>query len=482
MKAQFKFLSGARAGQVEAFRKGYIGLGRHPLSDVRFDAERDLEVSSRHAAIVRKVDGFMLQDLGSRNGTFVNGKRVTADTPLTDGDVIGFGASGPAIEFHIIEADADMPATAAAEGWAERVSTPREVMRATPLESPAPRASASRPSTGMRIAVEVAKQTANLRRTTKILIVLLLLAATGFSWLQFDGRRRANELLQLQIRADSLMREARSMSSQFQSQLQGVRDALAASQTETARLRRELAGSSGDAGSVARLRTQLDDAERRQRALAGAVGGVDYRALSHKNQDAVAIVLVEFTDGEKISGTAFAVDSNGTMVTNKHILAGEDGTKTPQRIGIIFSGSTQMWRGDRIGVSPESDIGVLRVQIKGGTPRVSGLARNRENIERGDPVAILGYPLGFDLPMEAQGGRPIAEPTLTVGTVSKALTSIVQVDAYGAPGSSGSPIFDRDGRVIAILYGGERESNGKIIFAVPAYIAADYLKSLNLLR
>ena len=120
--------------------------------------------------------------------------------------------------------------------------------------------------------------------------------------------------------------------------------------------------------------------------------------------------------------------------------------------------------------------------IRGGTPRVVGLARTRQGIERGDPVAILGYPLGFDLPMEAQGGRPIAEPTLTVGTVSKALTSVVQVDAYGAPGSSGSPIFDREGKVIAVLYGGERESQGKIIFAVPAYIVADYLKSLSLLR
>lgn len=453
MKAQFKFLSGARAGEVEAFRKGYIGLGRHPLSDVRFDAERDLDVSSRHAAIVRKPEGFVLQDLASRNGTFVNGTRITGDTPLRTGDVIGFGANGPALEFSVIEGEHDLPATTAAEALAERASAPREVYEArrTPL----------RQSTGMRIAVEVARQTAHLRRTTKVLLILLIVIASGFTWMQIDGRRRASR--------------------EFQAELQGVRDALKASQDETDRLQRELAQSGGNAAAVARLRNELQVAEQRQRTLAGAAG-VDYRALSHQNQDAVAIVLVEYTDGERFSGTAFSVDSMGTMVTNKHILAGEDGTKTPRRLGIVFSGSTQFWRAEMIGVSPDADIGVLRVLIKGGTPRVRGLARTREGIERGDPVAILGYPLGFDLPMEAQGGEPIAEPTLTVGTISKALTSVVQVDAYGAPGSSGSPIFDRDGRVIAVLYGGERESNGKIIFAVPAYIVADYLHSLNLPR
>jgi len=478
VKAQFKFLSGARAGQVEAFGKTYIGLGRHPLSDVRFDAERDLDVSSRHAAIIRKAEGFVLQDLGSRNGTFLNGKRITADTPLQDGDVIAFGATGPALEFHALDRESgDAPATAAAEGMAVRASTPREVIRASSPSGPPPRS-----STAVRIAAEVRRQTAQLRRTTKVLIVFLLLTAGAFGWLQWQAARRGRELQQLQVRADSLMREARQLSTQFQSQLKGVRDALAESQAETARLRRELQGSGGDASSVARLRTQLDDAERRQRALVGAVGGVDYRSISHKNQDAVAMVLVEFSESERFSGTAFAVDSNGTMVTNKHVLIGEDGTRTPRRIGVIFSGSTQMFQGEMVGVSPDADVGVLRVRIKGGTPRVTGLARNRQGIERGDPVAIIGYPLGFDLPMEAQGQRPIAEPTLTVGTVSKALTAVVQVDGYGAPGSSGSPIFDRDGKVIAVLYGGERESQGKIIFAVPAYLVADYLKAINLLR
>ena len=459
MKAQFKFLSGARAGQLEAFRKGYIGLGRHPLSDVRFDAERDLDVSSRHAAIVRKTEGFVLQDLGSKNGTFVNGTRITGDTVLKGGDVIGFGANGPAVEFQVVESETDLPGTASAEGLAERLSSPRGVIPAQ-----AARASAPRQSTGIRIAAEVARQTAKLRRTTKVLIVLLLLVGTGFTWIQFDGRRRA--------------RESRDLTAHFQTELEGVRDALKAAQDETARLRRELQASAGDAATTARLRAQLDAAERRQRVL----GGVDYRAISRKNQNAVAIVLVEYTDGERFSGTAFAVDSQGTMVTNKHILTGEDGTKTPRRLGVIFSGSTQFWQAEVVGVSAETDVGVFRVTIKGGTPRVAGLARTRDGLERGDPVAILGYPLGFDLPMESRGGQPIAEPSLTVGTVSKALTAVVQVDAYGAPGSSGSPVFDRDGKVIAVLYGGERESNGKIIFAVPAYVVTDYLKSLNLLR
>jgi S1-C subfamily serine protease len=384
---------------------------------------------------------------------------------LKDGDVIGFGANGPAGEFQAIESTEAEPVIA------ERHSTPPGVYRATPMApppSPPPSASASRPSTGMRIAVEVARQTAHLRRTTKVLIVLLVLTAGAFAWLQWQSGQRDQLLAQQQLRADSA--------------LQIVRAALAESQAETSRLRRALADAGGSGESVARLRAALAAAEERQRALAGAVGGVDYRAISHRNQDAVAIVLVEFSDAERYSGTAFAVDSAGTLVTNKHILAGENGKSIPRRIGVIFSGSTQMWRGEVVGVAPDADIGVLRVSIKGGTPRVAGLARSRQGIERGDPVAIIGYPMGFDLPMEAQGQRPIAEPTLTVGTVSKTLTSVVQVDGYGAPGSSGSPIFDRDGRVIAVLYGGERESQGKIIFAVPAYLVADYLKSLNLLR
>ena len=454
MKAQFRFLSGARAGQVETFTKGYIGLGRHPLSDVRFDAERDLDVSSRHAAMMRKPEGYILQDLGSRNGTYVNGSRITGDTLLKDGDVIGFGVKGPAVEFHLLEA------------YAEPVAPP---------PPPPPRS-----STAVRIAQEVARQTRQLRNTTKVLFAIMLVAFAAFAWIQIRTARSQHEVAQLQHRADSLTIEVARVIGQFQNQIQSVRDALRESQGEVARLRGALntAGTTGNAAEIARLRAQLDQAEARQRGIVGAAG-VDYRNLTQRNQDAVALVLVRFGADDSYSGTAFAVDSQGTLVTNKHVLVGEEGDRVPQEIAVKFSGSKQWFRGRVVGVAPDADIGVLRVDIRGGTPRVAGIERDIRSLQRGDPVAILGYPLGFDLPMRGEGMYAVAEPTLTVGTASKVLPGVVQVDGYGAPGSSGSPIFNRDGRVVAVLYGGERESNGKIIFAVPVQYVLSYLQQIR---
>src|SRR5207244_2809028 len=117
-----------------------------------------------------------------------------------------------------------------------------------------------------------------------------------------------------------------------------------------------------------------------------------------------------------------------------------------------------------------------RGRRRDGLPRVAGFAGEAGGLARGDPVAIIGYPLGEDLPMERIGENGvIADPTLTVGTVSKALANVVQVDGFGAPGSSGSPIFDRTGRVAAVLYGGNRESQGKIIYAVTESQVVAYL-------
>lgn len=462
MKAQFKFLAGGRAGTVETSAKAYIGIGRHPLSDIRFDTERDLDVSTRHAAVVRRGDAYIVQDLNSKNGTFVNGKQITGDTPLADGDVIGFGKDGPALEFHAVEKDVHDPSSPSLGRVSARESRPREMAAQHP-------GTPARSSTAVRIAAEVARQTAQLRNTTKILFLLLLVVAGGFGFFEWKNSQATRDLEVLQHRADSLNQALAAVIHQSQNQIQAVRDALTESRTEVEHLRTQLdaAGASGDVSVVTRLRAQLDGAIARQQGLTNTTG-VDYRAIAHANQDAVALVIVEFADGDRVSGTAFAIDSQGSMITNKHVLAGDDGTKTVNRIAVKFSGSKQWFPGHFVAVADSADLGLIKVEIKGGTPRVAGIERDPRSLERGDPIAILGYPLGLDLPMEGQGMYAVASPTLTVGTTSKVLTDLVQVDGFGAPGSSGSPIFNRNGRVVAVLYGGERESNGKIIFSVPA--------------
>lgn len=51
----------------------------------------DPEVSRRHIRIVRRADGFAVEDTGSTNGTFVNGQRISHLTLLQDGDTIDLG-------------------------------------------------------------------------------------------------------------------------------------------------------------------------------------------------------------------------------------------------------------------------------------------------------------------------------------------------------------------------------------------------------
>ncbi|HLX04931.1 MAG TPA: FHA domain-containing protein, partial [Candidatus Binatus sp.] len=69
--------------------KQTIAIGTHPSNDVVLD---DSTVSRRHATITRKSGGFELADLGSTNGTFVNGRRLSGPTALKSGDEIKFGA------------------------------------------------------------------------------------------------------------------------------------------------------------------------------------------------------------------------------------------------------------------------------------------------------------------------------------------------------------------------------------------------------
>ena len=80
--------------RVVETREPVVRFGRDPASTVVFTGEAVTVVSARHAEIRHVAGEWRLVDLASRNGTFLNGRRVTAETPLKRGDVVRLGGQG----------------------------------------------------------------------------------------------------------------------------------------------------------------------------------------------------------------------------------------------------------------------------------------------------------------------------------------------------------------------------------------------------
>jgi pSer/pThr/pTyr-binding forkhead associated (FHA) protein len=79
-------MNGAVQGEFELDQER-LTIGRKPENDIQID---NLAVSGKHSMIITILDDSFLEDLGSTNGTYVNGKLVKKHA-LKDGDVIAIG-------------------------------------------------------------------------------------------------------------------------------------------------------------------------------------------------------------------------------------------------------------------------------------------------------------------------------------------------------------------------------------------------------
>ena len=496
MKLQVKVLSGARAGLTAVFSGATISVGRHPESVFQFDPERDLDVSTRHASFRHEGTSWFVRDVGSRNGTHVNGHRIQTETKLDDTDQIRFGTDGPRIEIRLVsdgtpdQAPPPVPVSQRPHRATDAVpslpDTGSGVVRGLPgtasgVVETAPREPVrhAERSTTERIRVEVGKQTKSLRWLVGALSVVLIGVVGFFVWDNFQReQRRQADIAAMRARMDSIIAASELAITSLEGRNEGLADALQTSRGDVQRLQTELSAATDDA-EVENLRQRLATAtaafEYQQTAAT-----VDYAAIFEANQFAIAMITVDFGGNRIESGTAFAVNPSGRMVTNRHVVTGEDGSLTPRRIAIQFHNSSQVVRANLVAVDQDVDLAVVQVQgIRGTVAPVQGLAAQSATAAVGDPVAMIGFPLGDDIPMRSPGESNIVRSTFTAGTVSKVLPDLVQVDGYGAPGASGSPVFDRDGNVIAVLYGAEAGSNGRIIYSVPVQRLRELLQQLN---
>ncbi|MBB03291.1 MAG: SpoIIE family protein phosphatase [Rubinisphaera brasiliensis] len=83
--AFLRVIQGGRPGELHEVTAERLVLGRHPSCEVVLD---NAVISRQHARLIRQEGKYVIEDLGSRNGTFVNGKEVSGLQEVVDADRI----------------------------------------------------------------------------------------------------------------------------------------------------------------------------------------------------------------------------------------------------------------------------------------------------------------------------------------------------------------------------------------------------------
>ena len=120
--------SGPTPGMVFPLEKANMFIGRDLGNDVVIN---DAEVSRRHARLVMQGDSFVLEDLGSTNGTSVGGVRLTGPRLLKAGDTITFGEK-ISLSFDVVLTNPDATVVALRPPVMQSTAQPQSVAPAQP--------------------------------------------------------------------------------------------------------------------------------------------------------------------------------------------------------------------------------------------------------------------------------------------------------------------------------------------------------------
>ncbi len=187
----------------------------------------------------------------------------------------------------------------------------------------------------------------------------------------------------------------------------------------------------------------------------------DLPELAAQTSPSVVLLAVENSlSGERATGSGFFVTKSGWVVTNFHVIDGAS------KVLVKLSDGSEKESTGLIASDPDYDVAIIAVDGSG----YPALELSGSGVVRpGDEVVVVGSPLGL-------------AGTLTAGIVSAIRKDDdgkgieiegrrlkgwgIQVSAAISPGSSGSPIMTREGKVIAVAVG-TAVAGQNINFGVP---------------
>ena len=166
---------------------------------------------------------------------------------------------------------------------------------------------------------------------------------------------------------------------------------------------------------------------------------------------------------EGACGSGFVVSKDGYIISNGHVVQGNDSEKplTPAKLITVITSDEKKYRAKVLGFCMNPDVSLLKIEPEGEmTPVEFG---DSTAVKVGEKCFAVGAPLG--LKRTFTSGILSSVDRTDLGT----LTKVFQTDAAINPGNSGGPLFDQAGRVIGINTYGMGQANN-LGFTIPAHV------------
>lgn len=490
---------------IEILESG-ITFGRDDGNQVRLVGSRYPHVSGFHARVFIENGSLAVVDLGSKNGTFVNGRRVER-AALREGDLVQFGGKlGP--RFAVVHRDSQdstlaLLANSTSEGHARSGGPAGGSAGAAPGPSRSPGSSAGAPRQVRWVAWAIGGCVCVLLAVWAIRVFDEPKAVSGED---AEARllERMNEILERRFR------ESEGRNATLLAKSEDERRQLAAERDRLLGKLAELEGQgTSESPESARLRRQLSDTQSQlQRRLPLPVDPVPDGAFAEVLRSVVLIEtstrfrtagegrLLHVVEGadesrhrlnledqgvpltQRRTGSGFCVSPEGLILTSAHVVTSDEWARELPRewllkpevtLSVTFAGQATRVKAEIVRVAPSSaiDLALLRVAPFDGLSFITDFSLDRPVPAVGAAVRLVGFPLGTQIPH--RGDEVL--PSVFQGIVSRVVDPYLQIDAGVHPGNSGGPLVDADGHVIGVVTAVQIVSGGELLpglgYAVP---------------
>lgn len=527
--------AGSKINQVEEFdfSKAELSIGRANGCDIQFDPEQEVIVSREHGKIVKLSDDppkFEIRDNNSRNGIFVNKKRVTGSAELNVGDEVQLGMNGPVFSFDIYPRPENLMAAT------RMVEIPTSI-KATTVSDVQPVAAAGEPAkvglgkqTVERMLVNERKKTGNKFAVILIGLVVVLGALGYFFKDKIFGSKTTIVNVQ-----DSTNKNKKTP------------DVIARENMDKV-VQIEFGWQLFDANTS-------DEIWHQYMAMKDPAGQVVYRAVYIENQQGGIEPYLDIKKNIQLgtpigfsgaTGSGFVVSQDGFILTNRHVGANwntrygfsqsafpgvllrningkmqidpnvsvgfenvfgwvpANATMLGGRpvnpgeikgrntyMNVVFANTALRRPVASVTPSDEHDVAMIKVDIPETLSPVT-MKDNYDQVKAGQTVTVMGYPgVAPDEYVVRKSNDPfnpkpqlttVPTPTVTTGNVGRIIPASSEknqtysgfgdsyqltINATGA-GNSGGPMYDDEGNVIGIYYAGKSDERGtQISFAIP---------------